>query len=905
MTKEINLPIDAEKMPKKCRKPGPRFWMYFGAFFLPLLLMWIIYAAMQVWPFGSGSVLVLDLNGQYVYFFEELRAKLVGGGSMLYSWGRALGGEFLGIFAYYLASPFSILVALFPKVMITEALLTIILLKVGSCGLSMAVYMNKTHPSKPLNTVIFSTMYALCSYAVVQAHNTMWIDEMIFLPLLVLGIEQLISRKNCILYIAALAFSLMTSFYIGYMMCLFTFLYFFYYYFAHNEKFENNFYEEKLHFLKSLARIGFSTILAAGIALVVLFPAYVSLQFGKSTFSTTDWSLIQRFDFLDFIAKLFPGSYDTVRPEGLPFVYSGLVTIIMMPLYFLAPHVRVREKIFSGAFLVAILLCFNTSVIDIVWHGFQEPNWLNYRYSFTFCFFMVYLAYRAFEKVEEISYRYILGVCAALGILLLVIQKQDYEWLGDFSCIWLSFAFLGAYAIILNPVAKKKLMGYGKVILLVVISVELFASGLLDEIALDDDVVYSSRTSYTSYMKKLQPVVDFVQDYDAEKYNSVFYRMEKTSHRKTNDSMALGFYGVSNSTSTLNASVINLLAKLGYTSKSHWSKYLGGTPLSDSLLGIKYVIRTDDYQGENYDQIYADNDAELWGYENPYALSLAYGVNEAIYDVAIDDYDTPFEFLNDIATAMLGDEEAKIFRRIKVTDITYENVEVTFTTDHKKYTPVSESRNARLIFKFQADCDDEIFCFFPSTWKREVDFSCNGQELGTYFGNESYCVKSIGTFSEGEEIYCSMTLKDDNLYIRSSVDYFYYLDNEAYAAFCDEIAKSNMIVTSFYDTKIQGTIAVDEGNTTVFTSIPYDEGWIARVDGEEVELKKTLGSLLAFNVTAGEHDIELVYSPMCYRVGLTVSCVSLGIFAGLIGWTWWRREKRMRLVRQRYEELTK
>ena len=82
-------------------------------FFLPAALMWLIYIAMKVYPFGEESVLVLDLNGQYVYYFEWLRRLLHGEGSFLYTFERALGGEFLGIFAYYLASPFSFIVALF------------------------------------------------------------------------------------------------------------------------------------------------------------------------------------------------------------------------------------------------------------------------------------------------------------------------------------------------------------------------------------------------------------------------------------------------------------------------------------------------------------------------------------------------------------------------------------------------------------------------------------------------------------------------------------------------------------------------------------------------------------------------------------------------------------------------
>ena len=84
-------------------------------FIIPVLLMYLIYLAMEIHPFGDGSVLVLDLNGQYVYFFEALRNAIFGEGSLLYSFYRALGGEFIGMYAYYLASPLSYLVALFRK----------------------------------------------------------------------------------------------------------------------------------------------------------------------------------------------------------------------------------------------------------------------------------------------------------------------------------------------------------------------------------------------------------------------------------------------------------------------------------------------------------------------------------------------------------------------------------------------------------------------------------------------------------------------------------------------------------------------------------------------------------------------------------------------------------------------
>ena len=77
------------------------------SFLIPVVIMYFIYLGLKIHPFGDGSVLVLDLNAQYVYFYEALREFIWGDQSLLYSFGRQLGGEFMGIYGYYLASPFS------------------------------------------------------------------------------------------------------------------------------------------------------------------------------------------------------------------------------------------------------------------------------------------------------------------------------------------------------------------------------------------------------------------------------------------------------------------------------------------------------------------------------------------------------------------------------------------------------------------------------------------------------------------------------------------------------------------------------------------------------------------------------------------------------------------------------
>ena len=77
---------DGKHMKKTAEKIPGAPWYLFAAFFVPLVLMYLIYIGMEVFPFGKNSVLVLDLNGQYVYYFEYFREIIHGDASLLYSW---------------------------------------------------------------------------------------------------------------------------------------------------------------------------------------------------------------------------------------------------------------------------------------------------------------------------------------------------------------------------------------------------------------------------------------------------------------------------------------------------------------------------------------------------------------------------------------------------------------------------------------------------------------------------------------------------------------------------------------------------------------------------------------------------------------------------------------------------
>ena len=83
------------------------------------------------------------------------------------------------------------------------------------------------------------------------------------------------------------------------------------------------------------------------------------------------------------------------------------------------------------------------------------------------------------------------------------------------------------------------------------------------------------------------------------------------------------------------------------------------------------------------------------------------------------------------------------------------------------------------------------------------------------------------------------------------------------------------------DDRITGTITVPEGDSVVFTTIPYDAGWEVTVDGQKAETLPVLNeTLLAFRITPGEHELELRYKPDCVKYGLLLTFTGLLIFAG-------------------------
>ncbi|MBQ9806637.1 MAG: YfhO family protein [Clostridia bacterium] len=903
---------------------------------LPAVLVWMLYIAKGHHPFGDGCVLVLDLNGQYVWFFEALRNFVKGDADLLYSFSRALGGEFLGIYAYYVASPFSFLLALFPKERMLEGLLALFLLKTAMCGWSFGYYMHRTMKEKnPIAIIVFALGYAMSSYALIQQHNTMWIDAMMWLPLITLGIESLIKEGRFRLYTILLAITLFSNFYIGFMVCIYCAIYFFVYYFAHAENGRNNPFGETHHFLKSFGRIALYSVIAIGMASLILLSAYYSLNFGKTTFSSPDWSWSLNFDFLQLFYKFLPGSYDTVRPEGLPFVYCGVLTLLLLPVFFFSKRFSAREKLAAAIFILVLIFSFAFSVPDLIWHGFQKPNWLNYRYSFMLCFFLCTLACRAFGEIKTLPLKPILGATALIAVLCIVLlftEEKDYFSPDALTCILFTVLLLAAYLTVFGIARKCTATQIISTVLVSVVCIEVFLSGLFNMNAFDADVGFSKYSYYNNFLSKARPIVQAVQESDTS-----FYRMEKTISRKVNDNMALNIRGLSGSTSTLNKETVLFLNKMGYHSRAHSSAYFGGNPVNDSLLGVKYILSEDSVYSDYY-QIYTqDFENRYTAYYNPYALSIAYGADDAVLDFPlgftesdttlptenidqsamsewlsgvkdtvngwldieetdtnatyVDPYHSPFERLNAMVSAMLGEEETlRLFVPIELTDTAIsENLDDRIDNGCYAYIKENAKKDAYVTYTIQVPNDGEIFFYLPSDELREVTMlmTVSGIEtkLGSFAGKDSNGIVALGKHQAGDVLELKLTLETERLYAVIGEHYFYFLDMDVFKNAMSRLAEDQLQITKYTEHSFAGTFQASRQKELVLTTIPYDKGWKITVDGQAVEPIKALGSVIAFYIDgeAGQtHSVELVYSPNTLWIGLTVSLISIGLLTSLI-----------------------
>lgn len=825
------------------------------SFLIPLIILIVIYHARKIYPFGDNTYLRSDCYHQYAPFMKEFYNKLKNGGSMTYSWNIALGSNFSALYAYYLASPINWFIGLVSPNHIPEVMNIFIIIKTSLCSLTFAYYLSKHFNTKQMSVAAISIFYALSSYFCAFSWNLMWLDCLVLLPLIILGLERLVKEDKCFLYCISLGLAILSNYYIAIMICIFCVLYYIALIYMDDSKKTFSF------LLTKIKNFAIYSLLAGGFAAITVLPAYNALS---STASG-------EFDFpkqiSTYFSVLFMASRSLINVEPAifsahdPNLYCTVAVFLLVPLYVLNPKIKYKEKVAKISLLALLLISFNTNVPNYIWHGFHYPNSLPARESFLYIFLILAVSYEALLNIKAITRKQFISCFAGAIALILIIEEMFVD--GDkykSLTIYLSITFLVFYMIVLallrNNNYKKSFVVY---LLLVVVSGEAYIN--VDETALST----CTRSAYLNDNVAIEKLLQTVKDEEGDS----FYRTEKEDRRTKNDAAWNNYHGASTFSSTAYAGVSKFYGVLGLEESTNAYSYYGHTPLTSAMLSIKYVLSNSEITENDYVSLFsnetyeADNyiDDKLSGtrnyymYKNTYVLPLGFIMPANVNTDFILTDPNPFSSQNSLCTAITGDE-TQMYTRLDVDTIGEEN-------------------------QISVDVDTHMFIYVTTSLDsvkvsvRQIDGSSKSSK--TYYSMTHSHILDLGMIEKGDTVV--VTSADSE--VASIQLYAYSFDKDIFLDVYDKLSESPMEILDYTDTSINAEIDV-KNSGMLYTSIPYDKGWTITVDGKEIETYAFGNAFLAFDLDEGEHRIEFKYSPEGYVQGIILTSFSIAIFIMLV-----------------------
>lgn len=198
------------------------FWA--GCFVVPIVMLCVVAAVRGVYPFGGQSFLTEDLKYQYVDFFTWFRRVLAGEESVFYSTACGLGANTWGLYSYYLASPFNLLLLLFDQDHLTLFAFVVDALKLGCIQLAATFYLSRRFGLVRGHATVLALGYTWGLWSATNLRNPMWMDALILLPLLMWAVWLLVRSRRWVPLALLMAADVICCWYTAYMTVLFIIL---------------------------------------------------------------------------------------------------------------------------------------------------------------------------------------------------------------------------------------------------------------------------------------------------------------------------------------------------------------------------------------------------------------------------------------------------------------------------------------------------------------------------------------------------------------------------------------------------------------------------------------------------------------------------------------------------------
>ena len=825
-------------------------WLFI-TFFVSCMIISIIYTLSRIAPFGNNSMLDVDFYHQYGPLLNELYDRIKTGENLLYSFNTGGGIPFYRNFLNYLSSPFNLILLLFKKENIVMAFSIVILLKVVFSSLFMSFYLKKTFKKNNVFICIFSLLYSYSGYFCSYYWNIMWLDGMVFLPIIMYGINKIIDDKKPICYVISLALMLFANYFIAYMICLFAIIYFIGYFL----------YKKKIsvkEFLKTGFMFFLASLLAAGLASFAILPLYSSLSSISATKDSFP-SLSFNFALSDYLFNHIPGVNRTVFASDtlpLPNICSGIITLVSIPLLLFNKKINLKGKLFSVFALLLFFLIFNINTIDFIWHALHIPNDLPYRYSFIYVFVLITIGFYSVSNIKsddkiKISVSFMITI-----IFVLLASKTNFKNISDDRVIVCLILLLAYYLLYLFTFIKKIPKWILKLLLIIIVSIECIYS-IDTNWQIDHDI-----KTFMSDKKTYQELINKAKEIDND-----LYRIEKTNYLTLNDGAWYDYNGLSTFSSMAYEKTAIFQRKFGMAGNNINSYYYKETvtPIYNTVFNVRYLMGN--YIDNNYFSLVSSKDNYNL-YKFDYNTSIAFAVNKDLQTLKMIDY-SPFVNQSNFVLSATGVND--IFIPLKVSNILNGNIiQQDFLNNSNGEFNYEITKGINYIeFELLNPIKDNIYLYVGG-------YDVNSIEVdGTYYSitSDEYYIIDVG--NKTNDI-INVKINTNSNETGNLMFYAYYINGNAFNEYYNKLSNNLLRVNQYNDTIIKGDISLVE-DKLMFTSLSYDPGYSVYVDGKKVKIKKVLDTFLGFDIKNGKHSIKIVYYPEYLKEGIYISSASLVI----------------------------
>lgn len=793
-----------------------------------LCLLWIFIILPQGEIFGSQT----DWFSQHIQIGESLRSLIYEKHTLIPDYLPFLGGgQNAYAFSYYGLFRMDILISLaLPFIAMKDIIIAYMVISLIA-SIDLCYLWLRKHDFK-ISVSLFFALTLFLSSLLFQAHRQiMFVNYMPFLLFALISIDYYLKKKKTTYLIISILLTITHSYFFSISAIFILFLYLLYQ--------AKNLGIPLLSIKHKKIIFGFikTCIIAILIAAILLLPtALVMLEHSKSVAITT-WSDIFTFD-LSLKSLL----YD---PYG-----CGL-TMISWILLCLGIMFKKTRKL-SIFFLCAITL----PIISYLLNG---TLYVRYKVLLPFLPIMIYLMSDILREWCKKEYNIPPWILFLLLIPVLTVHKSDWILLDFIISILLLFLY----------------HSYKKGILLVIaLCVPLTSSYIVNQ--KENYVSEKQYQQVTSYQDTLTIPSNHSRSDDLRAplstSNQYLPNVNKTTMYTsiTNTKYNTFFYDIMNN-------AIPIKNRVACLSQSN--------PFFQGLMGVRYLLTNQDHIPIGYNQINQKGKQVLL--ENKDVLPIAYTTSDLYSEKNFDQLAYPFHLDTIYNNAIVKDSDASNYQsKMQKETFNFEVLEKSeFLTIQKqeKKIYIQSKKNSTLKLKLNKNMKDKILLvqFNISQISNHKDhnttISINEIKNRLSMGKAAYPNKNttftyiLSNQKEWDEL--NMKFSKGN-YTLSNISFYSLpyssLTSRNVAALKEKEVKGNEV--------LKGTLQVSKENSYFITSLPYQKGYRAYVDGKEVEIEIVNKAFVGFKIDPGKHEVTIEFIAPGKEIALIISLLGCLIF---------------------------